>query len=130
MFAYILLGDIMTNIDNFKAFVKQNPSLVTYVKEGNMTWQKFYELYDLYGEDNNIWDTYLKKETPSKKNNTSKSSLTSIMEMAKNLDSDKLQDSITSIQKAISLFGDIILKDNKTPDNNYTPRPIYKKFDD
>lgn len=130
MFAYILLGDIMTNIDNFKAFVKQNPSLVTYVKEGNMTWQKFYELYDLYGEDNNIWDTYLKKETPPKKNNTSKSSLTSIMEMAKNLDSDKLQDSITSIQKAISLFGDIILKDNKTPDNNYTPRPIYKKFDD
>lgn len=130
MFAYILLGDIMTNIDNFKAFVKQNPSLVTYVKEGNMTWQKFYELYDLYGENNNIWDTYLKKETPSKKNNTSKSSLTSIMEMAKNLDSDKLQDSITSIQKAISLFGDIILKDNKTPDNNYTPRPIYKKFDD
>lgn len=130
MFAYILLGDIMTNIDNFKAFVKQNPSLVTYVKEGNMTWQKFYELYDLYGEDNNIWGTYLKKETPPKKNNTSKSSLTSIMEMAKNLDSDKLQDSITSIQKAISLFGDIILKDNKTPDNNYTPRPIYKKFDD
>lgn len=120
----------MTNIDNFKAFVKQNPSLVTYVKEGNMTWQKFYELYDLYGEDNNIWGTYLKKETPPKKNNTSKSSLTSIMEMAKNLDSDKLQDSITSIQKAISLFGDIILKDNKTPDNNYTPRPIYKKFDD
>lgn len=120
----------MTNIDNFKAFVKKNPSLVTHVQKGNTTWQKFYELYDLYGEDTNIWNTYLKKEETPKKNNTTKSSLSNIMEMAKNIDSDKLQEGITSIQKAITLFGDILLKDNKTPDNNYTPRPIYKKFDD
>lgn len=32
------------------------------------------------------------------------------MEMAKNIDPDKLQDGITSIQKAISLFGDMITK--------------------
>ena len=36
----------MANIDNFKSFVKKNPNLVTHVKEGNMSWQRFYELYD------------------------------------------------------------------------------------
>ena len=26
-----------------------------------MSWQKFYELYDLYGEDNNVWNDNLIK---------------------------------------------------------------------
>ena len=52
----------MTNIDNFKSFVKKNPKLITFVKNGSMSWQKFYELYDLYGEDNNVWNEYVKEE--------------------------------------------------------------------
>lgn len=126
-----MVGDTMTKVDSFKEFVKKNQVLVTYVKENKMTWQKFYELYDLYGEDNNIWSEYLKKEEPQPKvNNTKLSSLSNIMEMAKNIDPDKLQDGITSIQKAISLFGDMITKNNTSSTNTYTPRPIYKKFDD
>ena len=52
--------------------------------------------------------------------------------MAKNIDTNKLQDGLTSIQKAISLFGDMLLKDNNDNTNasTYTPRPIYRKFDD
>ena len=117
--------------DDFKNFVRTKPELIKYVKNGEMTWQKFYEIYDLYGEDNNIWNEYLKKEEPQTKvNNTKPSSLSNIMEMAKNIDPDKLQDGITSIQKAISLFGDMITKNNTSSTNTYTPRPIYKKFDD
>lgn len=126
-----MVGDTMTKVDSFKEFVKKNQVLVTYVKENKMTWQKFYELYDLYGEDNNIWNEYLKKEEPQTKvNNTKPSSLSNIMEMAKNIDPDKLQDGITSIQKAISLFSDMITKNNTSSTSTYTPRPIYKKFDD
>lgn len=121
----------MTKVDNFKEFVKKHQVLVAYVRENKMTWQKFYELYDLYGEDNNIWNEYLnKEETQIKANNTKPSNLSNIMEMAKNIDPDKLQDGITSIQKAISLFGDMITKNNTSSTNTYTPRPIYKKFDD
>lgn len=126
-----MVGDTMTKVDNFKEFVKKHQVLVTYVRENKMTWQKFYELYDLYGEDNNIWNEYLnKEETQIKANNTKPSNLSNIMEMAKNIDPDKLQDGITSIQKAISLFGDMITKNNTSSTNTYTPRPIYKKFDD
>ena len=48
----------MDNLDNFKVFVKKNPTFATYIKDGAMTWQKFYELYDMYGEDSTVWDEY------------------------------------------------------------------------
>lgn len=128
----------MTNVDNFKSFVRKNPNLVTHVRSGNMSWQQFYELYNLYGEEESIWKEYIIKEetrntqiTTSNNTNTvtSGNTLSNILEMAKNIDTNKLQDGITSIQKAISLFGDMLLKD-KTDTNTYTPRPIYRKFDD
>lgn len=122
----------MTNIDNFKSFVKKNPKLITFVKNGSMSWQKFYELYDLYGEDDSVWNEYVKEEKKEVKqeirNNTN--SLSNIVEMAKNIDAAKLQDGITSIQKAISLFGDMLTKNNQTTSSNYTPRPVYRRFDD
>lgn len=122
----------MTNIDNFKSFVKKNPKLITFVKNGSMSWQKFYELYDLYGEDDNVWNEYVKEEKKEVKQETrnNTNSLSNIVEMAKNIDAAKLQDGITSIQKAISLFGDILTKNNQTTSSNYTPRPVYRRFDD
>lgn len=122
----------MTNIDNFKSFVKKNPKLITFVKNGSMSWQKFYELYDLYGEDDNVWNEYVKEEKKEVKQETrnNTNSLSNIIEMAKNIDAAKLQDGITSIQKAISLFGDMLTKNNQTTSSNYTPRPVYRRFDD
>ena len=52
----------MTKKDAFKSFVRKNPNLIKYVRTGEMDWQKFYELYDLYGEDETAWSLYLKKE--------------------------------------------------------------------
>lgn len=124
----------MANVDEFKSFVKKNPNLVTYVKNRSMSWQELYELYDLYGEEDNVWSEYLTKSEVKKanKSNTTinrSNTFSNILEMAKNIDTNKLQDGITSIQKAIGLFGDMLLKD-KTETNTYTPRPIYRKFDD
>ena len=38
----------MAKIDNFKLFVKNNPNLITYVRNNTMSWQKFYELYEVH----------------------------------------------------------------------------------
>ena len=123
----------MAKIDNFKLFVKNNPNLITYVKNNTMSWQKFYELYDLYGEDNSVWNEYLNKDTTvnSTKTESKKSSkFSDILDMAKNLDTNKLQDSISSVHKAIGLIGDILVKDKKPDASTYNPRPIYRRFDD
>lgn len=122
----------MTNLDNFKSFVRKNPNLTNYIRNGEMTWQKFYELYDIYGEDEKVWKEYtIKSETrnTTKSKTTSGFNFSNIIEMTKNLDTNKIQDGITSIQKAISLFGDMLVKD-KPDTNTYTPRPIYRRFDD
>ena len=123
----------MAKIDNFKLFVKNNPNLITYVKNNTMSWQKFYELYDLYGEDNSVWNEYLNKDTTvntTKTESKKSSKFSDILDIAKNLDTNKLQDGISSVQKAIGLIGDMFIKDKGTDTNAYTPRPIYRKFDD
>jgi hypothetical protein len=123
----------MTKIDNFKLFVKNNPNLITYVKNNTMSWQKFYELYDLYGEDNNVWNEYLNKDTTvntTKTESKKSNKFSDILDMAKNLDTNKLQDGISSVQKAIGLIGDILVKDKKPDASTYNPRPIYRRFDD
>lgn len=123
----------MAKIDNFKLFVKNNPNLITYVKNNTMSWQKFYELYDLYGEDNNVWNEYLNKDTTvntTKTESKKSNKFSDILDMAKNLDANKLQDGISSVQKAIGLIGDILVKDKKPDASTYNPRPIYRRFDD
>ena len=45
--------------EQFKQFVKKNPSLIKYVESKDMTWQQFYEMYYLYGESSDVWNKYL-----------------------------------------------------------------------
>lgn len=117
----------MSKIEEFKNFVKKHPSLIEYVQKDEMSWQKFYEIYDIYGEDSSAWDNYITKESKNNRNNTS---LNDIINMAKNIDVDKVQNGITSLQKALGLVGDLFVKDNKNITNTYTPRPLYRSFED
>ena len=114
----------MDNLDNFKQFVRSNPNFASYIKDGSMTWQKFYELYDMYGEDSSIWDEY--KNISNKKNTTT---LNDIINLAKNIDIDKLQDGVNSLSKAVGLFSELFTNKNNSA-NNYQPRAVYRRFDD
>jgi len=123
----------MSKIDDFKDFARRNPNLITHVKSGEMNWQKFYEIYDLYGEDENVWNNYVKREEKHEEvRNTSNRSIawSEMLNMAKNMDVDKVQEGITSIQKAIGLVSDLFIKDKKNTTTEYQPRPLYKRFDD
>ena len=102
----------MDNINEFKSFVKKHPNLNSYVTDGQMTWQKFYEMYDMYGEDSEVWQSYKTKERKT-------TSLTDIVNMAKNVDVDKLQDGIGSLQKAITLFSDLFLSKDTEAKSTY-----------
>ena len=113
--------------ESFKLFASSHQELVSYVKSGEMTWQKFYEIYDMYGEENEVWDEYL---TDNETKNTNLG-VSDIVNYFKNINLDTVQESINSIQRVLGVVGD--LTGNKTTqqnNNNYEPKPIYKHFDD
>ena len=120
----------MSKIDDFKEFVRKNPNLISQVKESKMTWQQFYEFYDLYGEDDNIWNNYIRSNNPNGVNTKNpNNSWTELINMAKNMDVNKVQEGIVSLQKAIGLVSDLFIKDNNKT-SEYKPRPLYKHFED
>lgn len=112
----------------FKEFVQKNPSLYKYVKNNQMTWQKFYEIFDLYGSDNSVWDDYLKKEEIVKTATTS-SIMTEFINWVRNMNLDELQDGLNSVGRVISVLQDFGTKEQKT-ETTYKPRPVYKHFED
>ena len=115
----------METKEKFKDFVKSNPILLKHVRDGKMTWQQFYEIYDLYGEDKEAWKDYLVKEQPS----TKPTSTFDLANFIKGLDLDGIQNGVNSLQRVLSLLQD--MSSNKsTQTNTYKPRPIYKHFDD
>ena len=114
----------MNTKEKFKDFVKGNPVLLKYVQSGKMTWQKFYEIYDMYGENNEAWKDYLKTDVTEK-------TLESfdLVSFIKNLDLDGIQNGVSSIQRVLSLLQDMS-QSKTTSSQTYRPRPIYKHFDD
>ena len=113
--------------NSFKEFVKANPFLIGYVRDKKKSWQELYELYDIVGDDINSWNKYLDSNNDNKTSNSFK--LDDIVKFAKNIDVDKVQDGITSLQKALSLFGEIV-GGNTSNTSTYNPRPLYRRFDD
>ena len=121
--------------EEFKEFVKNNPKLINYVKNNEMTWQKFYEMYDLYGEDENVWKDYIEKKEEVKSSSATTAltglTLSEIVNWFKNVDLDSLQEGIGSVQRVLGVVQDLSKKDsNKESPTTYKPRPLYKHFED
>lgn len=118
----------MNKKEQFKAFARLHPELVTYIKNGEMTWQKFYEIYDIYGEESSAWQNYLTKETaPSSLDVASQ-----LQDKIKNIDMNSIQEHIKTAQKALSLVSELTGKSTtQTPlSPPKVPRPINKFFED
>jgi hypothetical protein len=118
----------MDRKEEFRSFVKTNPALADYVNKGNMTWQKFYEMYDLYGEDRSIWDKYKTFAA-----NPTQNSINKLSDLVKNVDMDSIQKHVNTAQKALGFIQDLTTKDASSivkPKGPVSPRPINKFFED
>ena len=114
--------------ESFKVFVRKHPSLIQYVNNNTMTWQKFYDIFDLYGEDSDIWEKYFKDDDAS---SFKIDNIRELLNMVRNVDLDFVQKSISGMQKAIGLIQDLgIGKNNSNNTEIYEPRPMYKYFED
>ena len=118
----------MDKIVEFKYFVKQHPKLITFVKKGDMSWQKFYEMYDLYGDDKEAWKDYLEPVKVATAT-TSAFGISDFMNWIKNIDLNKMQEGINSVQRVVGVLQDFGGKED-TIKPEYKPRPLYKHFED
>ena len=96
-------------------------------------------MYDLYGEDENIWKDYIANSEESNTNATSNIAkaglsgltLSEVVNWFKNVDLDSLQEGIENVQRVLGVVQDFSKKDNKSVGKNtYKPRPLYKHFED
>ena len=111
--------------DSFKLFVKNNPNLVNYINDGSMTWQKFYELYDLYGEDDKIWLKYLNNNS-----NNDNFNFKNIIDLFKGIDLKTVQKTLTGLDKAVGAFKEFNSDKINNNNNIYNERPNNRIYED
>lgn len=119
--------------DNFKDFARLHPSLASHVNKNNTTWQKLYELYDIYGENSTVWDEFFTSNTSNiitSATSTKDVTISDLMNTIKSVDLETVQKGIANIQKTIGLLQDMGIGSTKTSVPTYEPRPMYKYFED
>lgn len=102
--------------ESFKTYARKHPSLSKSVVGGKISWQKLYELYEIYGEDERVFGEYMNEEKEN------------VLNKVKDIDMEALQKGIENIQKVLGIiqgFG-IGNKENL----NVEERPIYERFQD
>lgn len=125
--------------ETFKRFVRSHPSLVSKVNDGNTTWQKLYEMYDLYGENHSIWNSYFNDSSIGGENRGSTvgssstqstigdTSLKEIFNMIKSMDLDTVKKGVDGLQKAVGLLQELTTTKKET---QYQARPLYRHLED
>lgn len=122
--------------EEFKAFVRKKPELISYVTKGDMTWQRFYEIWSLYGDDDKIWSKYKKTDdkvrSEIKGNNNQNFSLSSLIDWVKNVDMNQVQRGVNSMQKVVGLLQGLAgsKASSNASSSSYEPRQVFKKFED
>lgn len=104
----------MSKIDDFKKFMYNHPELIDYAKTNNISYQTYFELYDIYGENESIWKKYTSKTIVDSIN------IKGILDTVKNINLDSLEENISSIQKAVMLIEELTKKEET--DNKENPK--------
>lgn len=122
----------MSKKDDFKDFVSKHPNLVNVVKNKTHSWQDLFEVYDLYGSDETLWNRYLSNAQPTASQDKI-NSLGELTKLFKNVNIDNVQKYIDTAQKAIGVIQELTgsgAAASATAKGPSVARPINKIFED
>lgn len=115
----------MDKKSEFKNFISQHPEILKYIKTKEMSFQDFYEIYDIYGEDEVTWNKYFSNidETSS-----TKDKINELTRLFKNVNMDNIEHHVNNAQKAISIIQELTKKSPEVLTK--VERPLTKFFGD
>lgn len=103
------MGEVMNKKEEFKEFLKRNSYLSKFVNDGSTTYQKLFETYDIYGENSEVWNEFRNAKRSNIGDTKVTDSVKSVLNNLKNVDLDKLEENISSLEKALGFLEEIVL---------------------
>lgn len=103
------MGEVMNKKEEFKDFLKRNSYLSRFVNDGSTTYQKLFETYDIYGENSEVWNEFRNAKHSNIGDTKVTDSVKSVLNNLKNIDLDKLEENISSLEKALGFLEEIVL---------------------
>jgi len=117
--------------EDFKLFARRHPELANQVVNNKTTWQKLYEIYEIYGSDSSVWDDYIITNSTRSFSPSPATTFRDFFNTVKNIDLDSVQKGVNNLQKTIGLLQDIGVGGSSVPlRNGYEARPLYRYFED
>ena len=109
----------MDKKEEFKSFIRNKEFLIDKVNKGETTWQKLYEIYDLYGESASVFNEEKKEEVKDTKT-------TNLLKAFEDIDVNKINENLEGVRKILAVLGEFTRKDDtkskrtySRPNNNY-----------
>ena len=121
----------MSKKEEFKEFIKSHPNLISVVQSKKHTWQDLFEVFDLYGNDEDSWNRYLNiKENVS---SAASSSIGELTKLFRNINIDNVQKYLDTAGKAVGIVQELMGNSSGSTTLSggpSSPRPINKIFED
>lgn len=112
----------MDKKEAFKEFLRNNKDIFELARSGKYTYQYLYETYDIYADDKDIWNKLI---------NNNSSFARKAVDFIKKIDTDKLEDNVANIEKALSFLDEIISLKNDNKENRKGKEETFERiFDD
>jgi len=119
----------MKKLDEFKLFIKNNSFLIDKVHNKEVTWQKLYEIYDIYGPEHEVFKM---KSIPNRPSSLlTKDGLNTAFNVIKNVDLEKVSNGLENVKKVVGAIQEItkpITKETSIPE--YMKKSTFKRYND
>lgn len=111
----------MDKKEEFKKFIGKHPEVIKYIKNNETSFQNLFEIYDIYGDDEKVWEKYFKYDDKGDK-------IGELTNLIKNINLDNVEKYINNAGKAIGILQELT---KKTPESLVkVDKPINKYFGD
>ena len=119
----------MNKLDEFKNFVKNNSFLIDKVHNNEVTWQKLYETYDIYGPEHELFKNVY--STSNTSTILSKEGINNAINVIKNVDLEKISSGLENVKKVVATIQGITkptVSETSVPE--YIKKSTFRRYND